>query len=89
MRDILMYYIFLINIISVILYTSDKMFAKIKVRRISEKTLLLSSVIGGAFGGLISMYIFRHKTSEIKFKITNFGMSIIWIIVLIYIYFLI
>lgn len=32
--------------------------------RISEKTLLLLSALGGFLGGIVGMYLFRHKTKK-------------------------
>jgi excinuclease ABC subunit A len=37
--------------------------------RISEKTLLLTSIIGGAIGILLGMIVFRHKIRKTKFLI--------------------
>lgn len=38
-------------------------------RRISEKTLMILCTIGGSIGGLVGMYVFRHKTLHKKFTI--------------------
>ncbi len=45
----------------------DKYFARIGARRIPEKRLFLMAVLGGAAGGLLGMYAFRHKTRHITF----------------------
>ena len=37
--------------------------------RISEHTLILTSILGGSIGSLIGMYTFRHKTKHLKFKL--------------------
>jgi uncharacterized membrane protein YsdA (DUF1294 family) len=37
--------------------------------RISERTLIFIAFIGGALGSYLGMYIFRHKTKHMKFKI--------------------
>lgn len=64
----LIVYILLINIITFILFGIDKYAAIKHIRRIREITLLGLSLIGGALGGLIAMYLFRHKTTKLLFK---------------------
>lgn len=71
-------YLIVINIFSFVTYGLDKYFSKKKMFRISEKTLLLLSIMGGYFGALISMYLFHHKTKKIKFKIINIISLVIW-----------
>jgi uncharacterized membrane protein YsdA (DUF1294 family) len=63
---ILLYYV-LLNIGVAVLYLVDKIKAIGHHWRISEKTLLLPAVIGGAFGGLVGMLVFRHKTRHANF----------------------
>jgi uncharacterized membrane protein YsdA (DUF1294 family) len=46
----------------------DKLCAKLHMGRISEKTLLLFSFFG-ALGGILGMFVFRHKTRKLKFQI--------------------
>ena len=55
-------YLILLSLITIILYYADKKKAEKKKWRIPEKVLLLSSFLGGAFGGYPAMLIFRHKT---------------------------
>ena len=55
-------YLILLSLITFILYYADKKKAEKKKWRIPEKVLLLSSFLGGAFGGYPAMLIFRHKT---------------------------
>ena len=52
----------LLSIIAFIAYGVDKSKAKKGKWRTNEKTLLLLSFLGGAFGGFPAMLIFRHKT---------------------------
>lgn len=47
----------------------DKKRAIKKEWRISEGTLILTSILGGSIGSLIGMYTFRHKTKHLKFKL--------------------
>ncbi|MBO4682453.1 MAG: DUF1294 domain-containing protein [Bacilli bacterium] len=55
-------YLILLSLLTFILYYADKKKAEKKKWRIPEKVLLLSSFLGGAFGGYPAMLIFRHKT---------------------------
>lgn len=63
------YFLIVWNIVVFFLYGSDKRKAKTNKYRISEKTLLLSSFLWGAIGAFLGMYVFRHKTKHVKFKI--------------------
>ena len=69
MLKYLLFYLIIINIISFILMFVDKQKAKKHKWRISEATLIGSSVIGGSIGMLLGMYCFRHKTKHKKFTI--------------------
>ena len=55
-------YLILLSIIAFIAYGVDKRKAINGSWRTKEKTLLLLSFLGGAFGGYPAMLIFRHKT---------------------------
>lgn len=55
-------YLILLSIITFFMYLSDKKKAEKGKWRIPEKVLLLSSFLGGAFGGYPAMIVFRHKT---------------------------
>lgn len=72
------YYIFIINLILLIMYGLDKFFAILNKRRIRERTLFVTALIGGGIGGIVGMLIFKHKTKKIKFYIWNIGISVIW-----------
>ncbi len=70
LTKILIYYLALINVGNFLIFAIDKFLAKRGSKeRIPESTLILLSAMGGAFGGLCSMYIFRHKTKHAKFYI--------------------
>lgn len=81
----LVYYYLFINIISLFLYSLDKCLAIKRKRRISEKTLLLSTILGGIIGTTIGMYLFHHKTKKWYFKL-NIVLSIIIHLLLFYLY---
>ena len=62
-------YLCVINIIAIIVCAADKIKAQLNKWRISEKTLLAISAIGGALGMYITMLIIRHKTKHKTFMI--------------------
>ena len=47
----------------------DKRKAKKGKRRIPEKTLFILVGLGGGIGGILGMYLFRHKTKKTRFVI--------------------
>lgn len=57
------------NLITFVMMGVDKLKAKKDKRRISEKTLLLSSFCMGAAGITVGGLVFHHKTRKLKFKI--------------------
>ena len=77
LETLLLTYLLLINILSFALFAIDKIKAKRKKWRISEKILLSISIIGGAIGSLIAMVVFKHKLSK---KIFYIGVPILIIL---------
>ena len=66
-----------ISLITLIFYGVDKVKAKKKAWRIAEKTLLCLSFFGGAIGGYIAMFLFRHKTKHWYFHAVNI-LGLVW-----------
>lgn len=63
-------YLLVINLTAFFLMLSDKQRAKkAGARRISEKTLFLSALLGGSIGAIAGMRLFRHKTKHWYFVI--------------------
>ena len=62
-------YLILINIITFLAMYIDKRKAKKGKRRIPEKTLFVLVGLGGGIGGILAMYLFRHKTKKTRFVI--------------------
>jgi uncharacterized membrane protein YsdA (DUF1294 family) len=60
-------YVAIVSLILCIYMYIDKERAKKKEWRISERTLFMLAVFGGAIGGVLGMYLFRHKTQNNKF----------------------
>lgn len=57
-------YLLIINIISFVFYGIDKFLSIKHWYRISEFILLNVGFIGGVFGSLLGMYLFKHKTKK-------------------------
>ena len=68
MTEALLYYLIVINVVTFLVYGIDKWKAKQGSWRISEATLLILAIIGGSFGALFGMKVWRHKTMHKKFK---------------------
>ncbi len=69
---IIIYYLIMINLISMLLMWIDKRKARKGKYRISEKMLLTPGLLGGIFGILIGMKLFHHKTRKNSFRIPAF-----------------
>lgn len=57
----------------------DKQKARKKRWRIPEKTLFLVSGLGGAFGFLLGMFVFHHKTRHWAFRILIPIFCLLWV----------
>ena len=58
-----------IGVVTAGMFYWDKQSAIKRGRRIPERTLLLYSLLGGAFGALITIFTIRHKSSKPEFYI--------------------
>lgn len=76
-----------VSVLSIVMTIYDKLAAKNNARRISEKALLLTGLLGGATAMFIIMKAIRHKTRHMKFMITLPIMSVLHIALLFYLYF--
>jgi uncharacterized membrane protein YsdA (DUF1294 family) len=65
----LIYYLIIINLVGLIIMKVDKQKAIKQQYRISERTLWIVAIIGGAVGTTFGMNLFRHKTKHLSFKI--------------------
>lgn len=58
------------NIVGLLIMKIDKSFAKIKgARRVPEKNIWMIAIMGGSIGTFFGMYLFRHKTKHIIFRV--------------------
>lgn len=62
-------YLAAINIITMAAMAADKKKAGRGSRRIPERTLFLLAALGGSAGAIAGMFIFRHKTRHLSFRI--------------------
>jgi uncharacterized membrane protein YsdA (DUF1294 family) len=67
MRELFIGYFIIINLVLLFVMKLDKNRAKHNRYRISEKTLWILALAGGAIGGTVGMQLFRHKTKHKAF----------------------
>lgn len=81
--EILYIYLFIINLISFLLYCWDKHKAIYGQRRIPEAVLWMLAIIGGPYGALMGMILFHHKTRHMSFLTIIPICFTLWICVLV------
>ena len=74
MKVALISYIAVLSIILCVFMYIDKQRAIKQEWRIKENTLFVLAILGGAIGGVVGMYLFRHKTKHNSFA---FGFPLI------------
>lgn len=79
-------YLIIVNIAAFVVWCTDKHYAKISHRRISEKALFMWAIVGGSIGAIAAMQMVRHKTKHIQFVI---GLPVILILQIVGLFFLI
>ena len=82
-KNIIIYFV-VVNFLSIIMFFIDKKKEEKNLWRISEKALILVSILGGSVGALIGMYTFRHKTKKLKFTVGIPVILILQIVLIIY-----
>ena len=75
-------YLIILNVSSLFAMLWDKWMAIKKAQRISEQTLLAMGFFGGGLGGLVGMFLFRHKIRKPYFTIVY--LAGIFLVVLVY-----
>lgn len=78
-------FIGVMSLITFVAFGIDKLKAKRGSSRISERRLLLLSLIGGAVGAMCAMLLFRHKTQHLKFTLLEPLLLALHILIFIYI----
>lgn len=77
-------FIGVMSLITFVAFGIDKLKAKRGSSRISERRLLLLSLIGGAAGAMCAMLLFRHKTQHLKFTLLEPLLLALHILIFIY-----
>ena len=67
--DFILIYLLTVNAAGFFSMLLDKLYAKKKLWRIPEATLLTIALLGGSIGSLAGMYMVRHKTKHPKFTV--------------------
>ncbi len=79
----MIHYLIIVNLIAFIICGYDKVMAIKHKYRVPENILLFLSFIGGCIGFAIGMYIFKHKTKKLKFRLLEPIFVCLWIYILI------
>lgn len=82
----ILYYLLIMNGLGFLFMGLDKWKARKRAWRISEATLLLVAALGGAFGSMLGMHLFRHKTRHWYFLYGIPAMLIVHILLGIFIW---
>ena len=61
-----LFWLCVMSLVSFLVMGSDKRRAKQGARRVPEARLFLLALLGGGVGGLLGMYVFRHKTRHLQ-----------------------
>lgn len=69
MKEAVLIWVLLWNLIAFVLMGLDKWKAKLQTNRISERSLFLAAALGGSLGAILGMTLFRHKTLHLSFRI--------------------
>lgn len=69
----------MINSFAFLIFFYDKQKSKQRGRRVAEVSLLFTATIGGVFGGLLAMYLIRHKTQKLYFVIIMWTLLFLWL----------
>jgi uncharacterized membrane protein YsdA (DUF1294 family) len=67
--------------LTLLIFGIDKLKAKKNYYRISEKNLILMCFLGGGIGGLLGMYLFRHKIRKWYFNLLALISLILYIFI--------
>ena len=68
MKEIVLIYLVVINVVAFVVYGVDKYKAKRGRWRTPEATLLGLAAIGGSIGAWLGMRVWHHKTMHKKFQ---------------------
>lgn len=77
--EVVLIYLFIINVVAFGLYGLDKFKVHFGLWRIPESVLLGVAVAGGAYGAGMGMMLFRHKTLHRSFLIVVPLFIVLWL----------
>lgn len=72
------------SLLTFLLYKIDKVKAEKHKWRIKEATLLIFPWLFGSVGGILGMYVLRHKTRHWYFVLNNFLAILVYLAVFIF-----
>ncbi len=82
---VLLWYLLAVNIFTFIMFNLDKWFASTGGWRISERSLLIACLLGGAPGGYLGMKFAHHKTRKSFFAFGVPALGILQLVLFIWI----
>ncbi len=79
-------YLIAVNVLLFLVMGADKLRSKRGAWRVRERTLFLLALLGGGAGGLLGMFLFRHKTRHSAFVwgfplLTLLWVGIVWAVI--------
>ncbi len=81
--NLFLIYILIINLITILVFSLDKLFSKKDKFRISEFKLHLLEVLGGIFSIIFFFHIIKHKRRKVSYYFISYLILFIWVLVLI------
>jgi len=78
----MIWYLVGINVLAFCIYGIDKYLAVKNKYRVSEYSLFILAIFGGAIGSLLGMKTFHHKTRKLLFWIVNIFSLIVWFLII-------
>ena len=77
-------YLVLLNVGSLVLMGFDKMSAEVNSGRVPEMWFFLISLAGGFVGVILGMFVFRHKTRKMGFRLKIAGAAVLATLMLVF-----
>lgn len=84
--EVLFIYLLVINFLAFIMFNLDKWYASTGGWRISERSLFIVCIAGGALGGYLGMRFAHHKTRKTLFSLGIPALGIVQIVFFIWVF---
>jgi uncharacterized membrane protein YsdA (DUF1294 family) len=78
---VLLGWFLIVTFVGYVLMAEDKAAARNRRKRISEKAILLTALLGGFIGVYAGMQHCRHKTKKIAFQLQLYGIFLLYLAV--------